>query len=122
MPIETIRWDNRGKPIKVENPINQLYDSVEFTIATGITDYDLDAQQSAAFSNILTWMSCVIRTDKTITIRLNSATNPIITINDYESPFHLKTEMEITNIYITNNSGGTASIKILAFNRTYGHG
>ena len=121
MPPETVRYDNRGKSIKVENPINQLYDSVEFTLATGLTNYDLDAQQSAAFSNIPTWTSCVIRTDKTITIRLNSTSNPAITINDYESPFHLRTEIEITNIYITNASGDTASIKILAFNRAYGH-
>ena len=117
----TIHYDNRGKPIKVENPINQLYDSVEFTLATGITNYDLDAQQAAAFANIPTWMSCTIRTDKALTIRLNSATNPVITVNEYESPFHLKLDIEITNIYITNASGATASIKILGFNRTYGH-
>ena len=76
------------------------------------TQADLDAQQAAAFANIPTWMSCTIRTDKALTIRLNSATNPAITVNEYESPFHLKLDIEITNIYITNTSGSTANIRI----------
>lgn len=118
---ENIRYDQRGKPLKVENPINQDYESVEFTLANGITNYDLKTGQVTSFVTFPSWMACYIRTDVAISIRINKITNPAISIADYESPFQLKNDIEITNLYITNNSGAQASIKILAFNRAYGH-
>lgn len=116
-----VQYQERGKPGKVEFPLSGDYDSVEFNLATGQVDYDLDAQQTEAFKNLSVWSSVYIRTNKEITIKLNSASNPAITIREYESPFHLPHEIEITNIYFTNASGATAAIKLTAFNRTKGH-
>lgn len=121
MSPENTRFQERGAPHKMEFPLDTSYDSVEFNLADGQTNYDLDAQQSGAFNNLTVWTSVFIRTNKDITIRLNASTNDAISIREYESPFHLRSEIEITNIYLTNASGATAAIKLLAFHRAKGH-
>jgi len=111
------RFDGHGHPIKVDFPVNKLYESVEFNVANGISDYDVKASESA-FVKLPSWTSVVIRTNKNISVKLNATTNQAITINEYESPFHLTADIEIENIYITNASGAQVAIKLLAFNRT----
>jgi len=118
---ENTRYQHRGAAHKVEFPLNQLYDSVEFNLANGQSDYDLDAGQAAAFANLSIWTSVFIRTNKDISIKLNSASNPVISIREYESPFHLRTEIEVSNIFFTNASGQSAAIKLLGFHRAKGH-
>lgn len=118
---ENTRYQERGAAHKVEFPLDTKYDSVEFNLADGQTNYDLDAQQAGAFNNLTVWSSVYIRTDQDITIRLNAATNDAISVRAYESPFHLISEIEISNIYLTNASGSTAAIKLLAFHRARTH-
>lgn len=120
-PPLNIHFQERGAPHKVEFPLDSAYESIEFNLANGQTDYDLSVQQITAFITLGVWTSVFIRTDKDISIKLNSSSNHTISIREYESPFHLRTEIEITNIYLTNNSGATAAIKLLAFNRTRHH-
>lgn len=91
--------------------INTSYDNVEFTLATGQTDYDVSAGQADAFSNITTARYISVRTNETITLKCNATTNHSITITSSDSPFIVNT-LEITNLYITNASGSTAAIKI----------
>ena len=121
MTSENIRFQERGAAHKVDFPLSQKYESIEFDLATGQTNYNVATQQANAFSNFASWSSCYIRTNQDITIKLNATSNHTITIRKYESPFHLPQEIEITNIFITNASGSTAEIKILGFNRTQGH-
>lgn len=118
---ENTRFQERGAAHKVEFPLDIKYESIEFNLANGQSDYDLAVQQITAFVTLGVWTSVFIRTNKDISIKLNATTNHVISIAEYESPFHLVSEIEISNIYLTNASGATAAIKLLAFHRARTH-
>lgn len=118
---EETRYQERGTPHKVEFPVSVEYESVEFNVANGTTDYNVSTQQANAFNTLKRWTSASLRTNKAISIKINSTDNPSISISKYESPFHLKYEIEIANIFITNNSGATAAIKLVGFHRSKDH-
>jgi len=88
------------------------YDSVEFTLATGSTDHDLESNESGAFNNVNPWGRTLIRTNIPISIKLNSTSNDSISISPLDSPFEVDWQ-EVTNIFITNSSGDTASLKFI---------
>lgn len=102
------------------------YENSEFTVATGQTDFDVDAQVSNFLSTVGRGTSTTtlaagvdkfpttvsIRTDQTVTVKFNSTTDDAITITSSDSPLEIS-GLEFTNIFITNGSGSTANIKIL---------
>jgi len=88
------------------------YDAASFTVNTATTNYDVDAQVAAMFTNVKTAYYTEIRTDQTITVRLNSTDNGAITIASTDSPYVID-QVAVSNIYITNASGSTANVKIL---------
>lgn len=93
------------------------YENIEFTLDDGQTDYDLDSNQAtflAVFNQEAqprhpTWVE--IRTDQTISVKLNSASNHSITIASTDSPFVLD-GVRIDNLYLTNSSGTDAAVKL----------
>jgi len=99
--------------LKVKPPLGRLYDSIEFTLATGQSDYDVRANESNAFVSLKIYTTINIRTTEEITIKFNNSNNSGVTI-PRTRPFELDDLMEITDMFITNNSGSTASIKIIA--------
>jgi len=102
------------EPVKIVDAIYDTYDFVpSFAVANSTTDYDLDAQQVAAFKNVPKAWLVIIWTDQDITIKLNSTSNPSINIGLNESPFELRNIILVDNIYITNVSGNTANIKVM---------
>lgn len=94
------------------NERSSAYDSAEFTLATGQTNYDVRTNVAAAFSNVKNSTRTLIRTNITIGVRFNGSTKPLITVAPEDSPLEIDWQ-EIKNIYITNSSGSTASIKII---------
>lgn len=98
--------------------MNYYYENIEFNVTTGSNDYDVDANQPTFLSNFgpgnvtaKNPSSLQIRTNQTISVKLNSTSNHAITIASTDSPFTIK-GMLFTNIYITNNSGSTAAVKL----------
>lgn len=93
---------------------HSIYDSVEFSLATGQTDYDVKTNQSTSFKNVPRAHSLIIRTDQTITVKFNDDSNTSMTISRGEGSLTVTRNMgfEITNLFITNASGSTAAIKI----------
>lgn len=91
------------------------YDFAQFTLATGQTDYDVKANQATLFSNILVAKKCFIWSDQNISFKFNSSGFTAIPLNvgNGESPFEGKDIFLVRNIFITNASGSTATIKIL---------
>jgi len=94
------------------------YESIEFNVTTATTDYDLDSQQATFLSvvgptgpNEQFPGEVIIRTNNTITVKFNATTNMGITLTSTDSP--LVWNGEVRNIYITNNSGSTAAVKII---------
>jgi len=94
---------------------NGSYDAAEFTVSTATTNYDVDSNQAALWNNITSPAYVNIRTDQTITIRLNDSSYPAITVTSTDSPLIFENGLPIENIYITNSSGSTANIKIFMF-------
>ena len=99
--------------IPVAEKLVKPYDSMEFTLASGLSDYDVKANVTGAFENLTYYTTLNIRTDQNITIKFNSTSYRVVTINS-NRPFELDNLMEIHNFYITNTSGSTANIKIIA--------
>ena len=94
------------------------YTEVEFQVTSPSTNYDVDSNNATfhgkfgaglfhGFAN-----KAVIRTDQTITVKVNSTSNDAVTVTTTDSPFTLA-GVEINNIFITNASGSTANVKIL---------
>jgi len=100
------------EPFLTKEYLGRLYDSMEFTLATGISDYDVKANVTGAFENLPVYTTINVRTDENLTIKINSSSNRAITVTS-SRPFELDNLMEITNIFVTNASGATASIKII---------
>lgn len=102
--------------VTVQNKLGESYDSMEFTLATANTNYDVRALVSGAFVNHDYYTTINIRSDQNLTMRFNSTSNGGITIVSGR-PFELDDLMKIDQIYVTNVSGVTASIKILGLKR-----
>jgi hypothetical protein len=88
------------------------YDSAEFSVGNGVTNYDVADNQSDLWDNITSPRYVMIRTDKTVTLRFNANTNAGISITASDSPFVLEGVITVTNIYISNSSGSSANIKV----------
>jgi hypothetical protein len=88
------------------------YDSASFSVNNGTSDYDVDTQIAAMFTNVPKAFWTEIRTDVNISVKVNSASNTAIVIGSADSPYIID-QLAVTNIYITNASGGAAAIKLL---------
>ena len=104
--------------MNIHNEIGPHYENIEFNLTTGQTNYDLDVNQSTFLSTfgaanpITRYHSWVeIRTNNTISVILNSTSNHSITIASTDSPYIIS-GVSIYNIFLTNNSGSTAAVKI----------
>lgn len=87
------------------------YDSVEFSLADGQTNYDVDDQQSDFLSDVLHPYYLELFTTQNITVKFNSTSNPSITVKSTDSP-RVFDRQEITNIYLTNASGTSSDIRM----------
>ena len=102
--------------MKTNSEFFKHYENIEFNLSTGQTDYDLDSNQSTfleVFGSTLgrypTQVS--IRTNNTISVRLNTTSGHAITIASTDSPFTIRA-IDIHNLFLTNNSGSTAAVKL----------
>ena len=103
-------------PVLTQEKLGEAYDSIEFNLTSPQTDYDVGSNEAAAFVNLAYYTTINIRTNQNLTIKLNSTSNPAITVTS-SRPFELDDLMKITNIYISNASGSTAAIKILGIQK-----
>jgi len=100
--------------LKTVGEIYDTYDFVNtFTVADATTDYNLDSQQSDAFKNVTKARLVLIWTTEDLTIKFNSTTNPSINFPAVESPFEFRNIILVSNIFITNASGSSASVKVM---------
>ena len=106
-----------GRPVMTQHPLGVAYDSIEFSLADGLTDYDVKSNESDAFDDLPSYTTVVIRTDQDISIKFNSTSGKTITVAKRNSPFMMDNLIEISNIYLTNASGNTASVKILGVDK-----
>ena len=106
------------KPVfakKVAQDYSADYDSVEFNVNTAETNYNVKTNVAGAFAKIKNMKSLTIRSDKNISIKLNSILNPTISLSGPGRKLELNGDIgfEVKNIFITNVSGSTAAIKIM---------
>ena len=95
--------------------IDGIYDFAEFSLPTATTDYDVKSNQSALFSNILVAKKIFIWSTQNISFKFNSSgyTAIPLDVGNGESPFEGKDIFLVKNIYLTNASGSSSTIKIL---------
>lgn len=95
--------------------IDGVYDFAQFTLGTGQTDYDVKSNQATLFSNIIVAKKVFIWSNQNISFKFNSSNYTAIPLDvgNGESPYEGKDIFLVKNIYITNASGSTATIKIL---------
>jgi len=115
MPVHNQK--RHGKPLIIQEPLGKTYDSIEFSLANGLSDYDLKANESDAFDNLPSYTTVVIRTDQDISVKFNSTSGKTVTIARRNSPIELDNLFEIDNIYLTNASGNTANVKIIGVDK-----
>lgn len=97
-----------GKYITYPKPYPK-YGSVEFTMSSGIVDYDL-AANTDLFDNLTVAIDTLIRVPEgSVGVKLNEATNPEITIDSTQS-ISLN-NFSVENIFIT--ASGSFTIRIL---------
>ena len=114
MGNDKTRFAQKTMPLKTVEELYSTYDFVnEFSVANSTTDYNLKTQQSDAFKNVPKAWLAIIWADQDISIKLNSTSNPSIAISTTDTPFELRNIFEITNIYITNNSGAAVNVKVM---------
>src|SRR3990167_4222377 len=88
------------------------YESIEFNLNDGQSDYDLDANQATFLANFKTNdigypTQVTIRTNNTISVKLNSTSGHAITIASTDAPFVISGN-SIQNLFLSNSSGSTA--------------
>jgi hypothetical protein len=88
------------------------YDSASFTVNTGTTDYDVDDQVAAMFTNVKKAYFTEIRTTQDISVKLNATSNTAIVIGSADSPYIID-QIAVKNIFISNASGQNATVKVL---------
>ncbi len=95
--------------------INGAYDFATFTLNTGTSDYDVKSNQATLFQNIVTAKKVFIWSNQNISFKFNSTIYMAIPLDvgNGESPYEGKDILLVRNIFITNASGQTATIKIL---------
>lgn len=95
--------------------INGSYDWATFTVNTGTIDYNVKTNQANLFLNISIASKVFIWSTVDISMKFNSTSYPAIplSVSNGESPYEGKEIFLVSNIFLTNNSGSTATIKIL---------
>ncbi len=94
------------------------YDNAEFVVANATVNYDVKTNQTNLFggaSSNVGQVAYFVRssTDQTVTLKFNDTSEDSITLTSSMSPFVLDNTIEVSNIYITNNSGANANVKVL---------
>lgn len=87
---------------------SNLYESIEFTLNTGQTDYNLDTQQSTYKANIAEAHYVEIYTSETIKIKFNDTNNHAITV--LADTMRVFDRQVFNNIFLTNSSGSNSSV------------
>ena len=94
-----------------------VYESIEFSLNDGESNYDLDTNQATFLANFNTndigYPTQVrIRTNNTISVKINSTSAHAITIASTDSPFDIRGN-SIQNLFLSNSSGSIAAVKLL---------
>ena len=103
------------------NRLTNYYENIEFSLSNGASDLDLDANESDflsvfgpngssnAVQEFPSWVE--IRTDQTISIKLNKTSSHSITISSTDVPYVIDS-VRITNMFLSNASGSAAAVKL----------
>lgn len=91
-----------------------VYDYAQFNVSSGETDYNVDLNQSALFSNVPTAKGLAIFFNRSISLKIGSSLMPEIALTIGDSPFQSPLNfLEFSNLFISNSSGNICAVKIL---------
>lgn len=101
-------WGNRQLANR-----QQTYNYAKFTVADSTAGYDVKATATGSFGKQARVGYVRITTNQTIEVAFNSSSNYGIEVTSSESPFEVR-DLDISNIYISNNSGNVATVKVFS--------
>lgn len=89
------------------------YDYASFTLPDAASNYDVSAEVLQLFANVKVARRVIIWTNKNVTFKFNNSNLPAISLSVGDSPFQMPENfMEITNIFMSNDSGADATITV----------
>lgn len=91
----------------------QTYNYAKFTVADATAGYDVKATATGSFAKQARVGYVRLTTNQTIEVAFNSSSNYGIEVTSSESPFEVR-DLDISNIYIANNSGNVATVKVFS--------
>ena len=90
------------------------YDYKSFSLANGESDYDVADEVAELFNNVPVAKNVAIKFNYAISLKINTVLMPSIDLGLSDSPFQLPNGfLEISNLFLTNESGATCTVKIL---------
>lgn len=95
--------------------LGDSYDYASFTLNDGQTDYNVKTNQAALFANIPFAGMIVIETTRNISVKFNNTAFPAVSLDAGASPMELVKKLNIRNVFLTNSSGGSSTIRIWLF-------
>ena len=99
-------------PLKVVDYLPNIYDWASFTVTTGTTNYDVLTNVTNLFKNVKNARRILIWHNQDISVRFNNTAYPAITHEAVYEPHEWNDILKVSNIYITNSSGATVTVKI----------
>ena len=107
------RFSDKSAPVKMVQELYDIYDYAEFVVGNGISDYNVALNQSDLFKNCKQAWLVVIDHSKDISIKFNDVSMPAISCGYETSPREWRDILKVSNMFITNNSGASATIKVI---------
>lgn len=104
--------------MQITTKTHMYYENVETTVANGAslsqlstlgTTFQSKFNKDAADQDYAT--SVVIRTNQTISVRLNKSTNDAVTITSADSPYEIA-GIKIVDMFFSNSSGSDATVRL----------
>lgn len=98
-----------------EGSLGEVYDHDTFQVANGQVDFDVKLNRANLFKNILKAGKVTIQFDQNISFKFNNTNMPAVEVYSVEQYLELADKLSVSNIFITNNSGQTANIRVWSF-------
>lgn len=92
--------------------LGDCYDYAKFTLVTGSTNYDVKANQSKLFLYVPFACKFIIDSNQNLTMRFNRTAYEGIDLNIGDCPSEYIDKLNISNLFLSNSSGSTATIRI----------
>jgi hypothetical protein len=95
--------------------LGDCYDYTKFTLNNGQSNYNVKANQPYLFLNVKLATKIIIDSNQPLSIAFNRVTYQPIDFYAQDSPSEYVNKLRVFNLFISNASGQTATIRVWLF-------